>query len=446
LPPFFSNRRRFLGTTAALAAAAFPVSGCVQLANQPRFDWTLHSPDEVGISRAGLERVRAAIQKHLDAQEQTGAVVAISRHNKLFWYEAMGTRDPATGDPMRKDDIFRMMSGSKHVTAIAVLMLVDAGRLSLDDKVSRFIPSFANPRVALGMPVGWQAALADPSLRVKFAEKVKVGPADREITVGDLLTHTSGLMSVAPSGLPSMLLHPDAVPTPRDTLASFTERLGSTTLDFQPGSRFAYSPLAGFDVLLRIVEIVSNQPAADFMRERLWAPLDMRDTYYAIPAEKRSRLVPLYERKEGQWRTASALYGLGETLTYPSGAAGMVSTARDYLQLEQMLLRGGELNGHRILRPETVARMARNHVGTKFEEWAPGTTSGMGFGLGVGVTVSPEIADWGRGRGAFGWGGAYGTESWVEPETGMAVVYLVQQSVRPALVDFQKALRDAVAA
>lgn len=409
-----------------------------------RFDWRLHRPEEVGMSDAGLQGIRAAVQKHIDNHNLAGAVTVVARHNKLVWYEAQGVRDPQTMEPLRKDDLFRMMSSSKPVTAVAVLMMLEAGKLSLDDKVSRFIPSFANPRVAVA-PEGWEKTLGDPSARAQMLAKVQLVPASRELTVKDLLTHTNGLGT---GGAGSMLRKTPW--RPEGTLGDYVSRIGSLPLDFQPGSRFSYSPIDGFDVLLRLVEITSRVPADVFVRERILQPLDMRDTYYNVPITKTDRLVKLNEWKEGKWQPAATLLGNGP-MTYFSGAGGLISTAHDYMQFEEMLLNLGQLNGRRLLTPETVSLMASNHVGDLYKNAIPGfpaLTAGRGFGLGVSVTLEPEVAKTGRGRGAFGWNGAYGTDSWADPELGVAAAFFVQQPSFPSTMmagaDFQKAVRAAI--
>ncbi|MEO7383307.1 MAG: serine hydrolase domain-containing protein [Novosphingobium sp.] len=396
------------------------------------------------MSSAGLEGVRAAVQKHIDNHNLPGAVTVVARHNKLVWYEAQGVRDPQTMEPLRKDDLFRMMSSSKPVTAVAVMMMLEAGKLSLDDKISRFIPSFANPRVAVP-PEGWEKAMAYPAARTEMLAKVQLVPALRELTIKDLLTHTNGLGTGGPG---TMLGN---VPwAPDGDLADYVTRLGRMPLDFQPGSRFSYSPINAFDVLLRLVEITSGVPADVFVRERILQPLDMHDTYFRVPSAKMPRLVSLNEWKNDKWVPAAPLFGYGPT-QYCSGAGGLVSTARDYMQFEAMLLNRGALNGRRLLKPETVALMASNHVGDLYKKAIPAfpaITAGRGFGLGVSVTLEPELAKTGRGRGAFGWNGAYGTDSWADPEFGVTAAFFVQSpsfiATMMADADFQHAVRAAI--
>lgn len=426
-------RRDVLRLGAALALGAFTPKGLRAGTEDDRFDWTLREPEEAGMSRAGLEGIRAAIQMNIDDKVIPGAVTAVARNNKLVWFEAQGARDPESGSSMAKDDIFRMASSSKPVTAVATLMMMDEGKLSLDDKVGRFIPEFKDTKVAVAKP------------GAKDAKGVELVPADRDVTIKDLLTHTSGLMSFGDFLVPApgSLVNKVEV-KPGDTLADVIPRLGAAALDYQPGTKWRYSPLFGIDVLLRIVEVVSGQTADRFLQERLFEPLKMRDTYFNVPAEKEARVVNIYGRQSGKWKVEKHILGEGP-YTYLSGAGGLFSTAHDYLQFEAMLFNRGSLNGRRLLKPETVALMAKNHVGKLFAEWIPPITAGQGFGLGVRVVEDPAKGG-GLGVGSFGWGGAYGTESWVDPELGVAAALFIQVTPGPANLktDFQQAIRKAI--
>ena len=360
------------------------------------------------------------MQKDIDENHIPGAVTAIVRHNKLVWYEAQGWRDPIARIRMGKDDIFAMMSSTKPLTAVAVLMMLDEGKLSLDDKISRFIPTFKSPMVR---PAG-----------SKEQDQSKLIPAQRDLIIKDLLTHTSGLSG---KGSPQLKLD--------ETLADRVPPIGALPLDFQPGTKWNYSPLDGMDTLLRIVEIVSGMPADIFLKERLFQPLDMRDTAFNVPPEKRVRMVPLFARDKTEWKPKTRMLGDGNNSKYFSGAGGLFSTVHDFINFEMMLLNGGTFNGSRVLRKETVALMTRNHVGSLFAEWIPIVTAGKGFGLGVGVVEDEAKAD-GRGRGAFGWGGAYGTESWADPKLDSVAAMFIQvaSGAGRSIGDFQKAIRSAI--
>lgn len=448
------NRRTMLAMGSSLAAGC--ASGAPWSGGSDNFSWSIASPEAAGVSPAGLDNLRATIRQNLEARRELSVVAAVARRNNLFLYEAFGVRDPVTAEPARRDDIHRMMSTTKEVTAIAVLMMADAGKLGIDDKVSRFIPAFADQQVAVPPP-DYDPAATDPEKLAAFAQNAKLVPANREITIRDLLTHTSGLGGYNLTGVPCIgsLVKPVNRRT-GDTLADYVSRLGGSVLDFQPGERWAYSGLNGPDVLLRIVEIVSGQPADAFLRERLFEPLDMRDTFFQVPAEKLDRLIPLYERREDAWKQGVALYG-GPTPNavypgpqYTSGSAGLFSTAYDFMQLQAMLYNRGSLNGRRVLTPASVAAMSTNQIGDKYAVVMPvfpdglPRTAGMGFGFQVSVTLDPDASMSGRGKGSFGWDGAYGTDGWVDPEHDLFAVYFVQQSSWPARTAFQRALRDAL--
>jgi CubicO group peptidase (beta-lactamase class C family) len=390
------------------------------------------------MTRAGLDGVRASVQTHIDSNQLSGAVTAIARHNKLVWFEAQGVRNTQTADPMRRDDIFRLASSTKPVVAASILILMDEGKLSIDDKVSRFIPTFANPKVAVA-PEGAEKALFNPALRAELKAQVKLVPADREITLKDLLTHTAGLGTIFGLG--------DSPQIKADqTLADRVPLIGNMPLDFQPGAKWSYSAVDGFDVLLRVVEIVSGLPGDEFMRRRIFEPLEMTDTGFHVSADKRERVVYLSKRQNNAWTAGDDMLGSGDpAMRYLSGAGGLLSTARDYMQFQAMLLNRGELNGRRILKPETVALMSTNHVGSLFEQFTLFQRKGCGFGLGVGIVLDTVASGTGRGRGSFGWDGAYGTDGWVDPENDLAAVYFVQQNVRPTLLAFGTAIREAIA-
>jgi CubicO group peptidase (beta-lactamase class C family) len=275
-----------------------------------------------------------------------------------------------------------------------------------------------------------------------LANQVRLVPAERDITIRDLMTHTSGLSSGGAGRLVNTFEH-----GPSDTLAGFVPCLGKAALDFQPGSRWSYSPADGIDVLLRIVEIVSKTPAEIFLRERIHEPLNMRDTYFNVPPAKQSRILTLYAKQDGVWKPQRAAFG-NEPTRYISGAGGSMSTAHDYIQFEEMLLNKGELNGRRLLKPESVMLMSTNATGDMYHG-VFGDVKGTGFGLTVRVMKDPVAANSGRLPGAFGWYGAYGTTTWTDPADHMVAALMVQQSLRtvPTLLpDFEHAIRRAVIA
>lgn len=396
-----------------------------------RFSWKLAPPEAAGLTSAGLEGVRAAIQKGIDSKLISGAVSAVARHNKLVWFEAQGLADIEARKPMSRDSLFHMMSSTKVVTAVATLMMLDEGKLALEDPVSKFIPSFKGQKVAVARPGTTDLA------QVKFV------PAERDITIKDLLTHTSGLSTA--SAVPAIAeLRPKAARDKGGTLASVIPGLGALPLDYQPGTLFRYSPLDGMDTLLYIVELLSKTPADKFLKNRIFEPLNMRRSWFNVPQSEKRHLVKIYKAQNGNLAPQPWLFGEGP-FTYISGAGGLVSCAHDMLNFELMLLNKGSFNGKRLLKPETVELMSRNHVGSLFADWIPPITGGNGFGLSVRI-VEDEAKGMGRSKGAFGWGGAYGTETWVDPALDLAAVFLIQMESAPPTVqhDFARALRAAL--
>lgn len=383
-----------------------------------------------GMPGLGINGIRRAIDELIEKHTIPGAVSAVVHRGELVWYEAQGLRDPLVGMPMQRDDIFRIMSSTKPITAVATLMMVEEGRLALDDAVSRFIPSFVNPKIAV----------APPGTRDR--SKVQLLSADRDITVRDLLTHTSGL--VADASAPMSYLVNDLPAPPRGTLSQWVESLGSAALEFQPGTRWQYSPLAGMDTLLRLVEIVSGMPGDVFLRERIFEPLNMLDTFFEVPAAKRDRVVDIFSFSNGVWRPAKeTLIQRPPQVPLISGGAGLFSTVRDYMHFQLMLLNGGGFGGRRLLKPETVRMMSTDQVGGKFGKWLPPITQGYGFGLGVRVVEDPAAPPAnGRPLGAFGWPGAYSTDAFSAPSADMAAVIFVQ--VMPTNFDVGTAFGGAV--
>jgi CubicO group peptidase (beta-lactamase class C family) len=344
--------------------------------------------------------------------------------------------DLESKQPMRRDAIFRLASMSKPITGVAVLMLMEDGKLRLTDPVSRFIPALKHLTVAVPRP----GSPATIGRGVSPADVVfDVVSASREITVRDLLTHTSGLVSGGLGGSQATRLAPRG---PNDTLADYVPKLTTVPLDFQPGTLWRYSGQAGFDVLGRIVEVASGKSFDVFLKERLFDPLGMKDTGFFPSADNAARVATIYQRTEhGLERLTNQNQFTSHS--YFSGAAGLMSTAEDYAQVAQMLVNGGELHGRRYLSPRTVELMASNHVGDLFDGQF-GIAHGMAFGLSVQIVVEPAVAGLPVSSGAFGWRGAYGCDVSIEPKEQM--VSLVMLSTNNTVVhrDFHNAVRQAI--
>ena len=403
-------------------------------------------PDEVGLSAERLARIHEAVQRHIDAGSVSGAVTLVARHGKIAHIEAHGLMDLESKKAMPRDGIFRLASMSKPITAVAVMMMVEEGKVRLSDPVSRFIPEFKSMKVAVAKPnarSGGAAAPAGPGGpggRGGPPPEVDLVSATREVTIRDLLTHGSGLMS---GGLGNATAGPAAARGPNDTLATYIPKLGSVALDFQPGTLWRYSGLAGFDVLSRVVEIASGKPYDQFLRERLFDPLGMKDTGFAPTPAIQSRLVTLYRRGQNGLERLPDQNGLSSA-TYFSGAGGLMSTAEDYAQFGTMLVNGGELNGKRYLSPRTIELMASNHTGDMAGGQVGMSPHGIGFGLGVQVVEDPVAADRRVSKGAWGWAGAYGTNVHVEPTEDMVTIILMQTSTPALQRDFENAVAQAI--
>jgi CubicO group peptidase (beta-lactamase class C family) len=385
-------------------------------------------PESAGMSSERLERIHQAIQRHVDAGEISGAVTLVARRGRIVHFEAHGLADLESERPMTKDAIFRLASMTKPITSVAVLMLVEEGKIRLSDPVSRFLPEFENMKVSVVRGDVFGEALPD----------YYVIPADREVTVEDMLTHTSGLVSWRMLG--ARLAPPRA---PGDTLATYVPRLAAVPLDFQPGTRWEYSGSAAPDVLSRIVEIVSGMPYDEYLRTRIFKPLGMKDTFFYPPDNLRPRLPVLY-RKGPKGLEKSPQQDGFSSRTYFSGGGGLMSTAADYAQFAEMLLEGGALDGKRLLSPRTVELMATNHVGGMFNGKLGRPAHGMGFGLLVAVIQDHVAAGLAVSDGAFGWDGAFGTETWIDPKEKMIEIVMLQTQVAQAQRDFENAVRQAI--
>lgn len=410
--------------TALLALpAASPSAGAEQPSVRSSLPTT--QAEEVGLSTERLRRIHTTMQHYIDNGQIAGAVTLVARKGRVVHFQAHGLVDVESKKPMTTDTIFRMASSTKPVTAVAIMMLMEEGKVRLNDPVARFIPEFKDMKVAVTKP---------------GESEVELVPAKRAITIRDLLTHTSGLGSGGASSKEiSKLLR---AKKPTDTLADFIPRLATVPLDFQPGTQWRYSGLAGMDVLGRVVEIASGLTFDQFLRQRLFDPLGMKDTFFALPEDRQTRLAPTYRRTAKGLEKSDLLRGLfGKA--YFSGAGGLASTAEDYFRFAQMLVNGGRLNGERLLSPRTVELYSSNHVGDMFAGQL-GRPPGIGFGFGVEVVQDAVKAGWRRSNGSYGWDGAFGTTFIVDPKEQMVAVLMVQTPNRTLHRDFENAIRQAI--
>ncbi|MCK5377229.1 MAG: beta-lactamase family protein, partial [Acidobacteria bacterium] len=288
-------------------------------------------PEDESMSSEGLLEIDAVMQRYIDAGKIQGAVTVVARRGKVVHFKAHGLMDVEHDRAMEKDAIFRMASSSKPVLGVAAMMMIEEGLFKPTDEVAKYLPEFKNMQVAvLKEP-------EDKDVSPKWVARGKVPehrlvPAERPITIHDLLTHTAGLgtygLGIAVAEWPE--------PGPEDTLASMMPRYASMPLDFQPGTRWAYSAGAGLDVVARIIEIVTEMPYEDFLRERTFEPLGMTDTYFFLPPEKETRRVVIHglDAKSKGW---------GLETRYASASGGLSSTAEDFLRFEQMMAHKGTL-------------------------------------------------------------------------------------------------------
>jgi CubicO group peptidase (beta-lactamase class C family) len=363
-------------------------------------------PEDIGLSSERLQRIHEAVQRHIDAHDISGAVTVVARKGRLAHLEAHGLMDTDTKKAMSKDTMFWIASMTKPITGTAVLMLVEEGKIRLTDPVSKFIPEFRGMKVAVmqDRPAGPGAPPAAPGTGPLFYTV----PATREITIQDLLSHVSGLVS---GGAASAAELAKVARKPGETLADYIPRLGATPLDFQPGSRWSYSPGAGFETLGRIVEVVSGQTFDQFLRQRIFDPLGMKDITFHPAKEQLPRATTMYHRANNELTKVDTSARMNNT-SYFSGAGGLMSDAEDYLQFGQMLANGGALNGKRLLSPKTVELMSSIFA----PDTLPGRAKGRGFGLSVQVISDAIAANTRISNGSYGWDGAFGTHFWVDPK------------------------------
>lgn len=383
--------------------------------------------EDVGLSSERLKRIHETVMKRIDAGELAGAVTLVARRGRVVHHEAHGLMDLESKKPMTKDALFRLASSTKPITAAAILILLEEGKLRLTDPVSAYIPEFR----------GLKVAVEDPPASGRYYTI----PATRGITILDLLTHTSGLASGGLS-TPEMQKLQQAK-KPEDTLADFIPRPASLPLDFQPGTQWRYSGLAGFDALARIVEITSGMTFEQFLRLRLFEPLGMNDSWFTVPEKEVSRRATIYRRTPKGLEKSPPPAVLASS-AYTSGAGGLTMTADDYFQFAQMLCNGGQLNGKRILSPWTVQLMLSNNVGDLFNGQIGRSPKGVGFGLGGEVVVSGVDARLRKPDGSYGWDGAFGTYWWVNRKEQMVAILFVQTPGRAPHHDFDNAVSQAV--
>ena len=370
-------------------------------------------PVEAGFSEERLQRISPAMQKYIDENLTPGVLTAIMRKGKIVHLRTQGYMDVENEIPLQEDSIFRIASMTKPIASIALMILWEEGHFQLNDPVSKFIPSFSQTKVS---------STGDVSGKTGTLENPK-----REITIRDMLTHTAGL---ANSYIGNRQAYRRAMNLPRPkSNAEQIDRLSKLPLNYHPGEQWQYS--AATNVVGHLVEIISGQSLDIFLEERIFMPLDMKDTHFYLEDTKGGRLTAQYvPGKNNKIKLQDPGSEKSRWITSPrnifSGGGGLVSTARDYLRFQQMVLNAGELNGIRILAPSTVSLILENHT-DDLPIWLTGP--GTGFGLGYGVIVDRGKASTPLSEGSAYWGGAYCTISWIDREKDL--VGLMMTQVRP---------------
>jgi CubicO group peptidase (beta-lactamase class C family) len=381
------------------------------------------APESVGISSERLDRMHKNMQAFVDRHEAGGIVTLVAREGKVVDLQTFGFQDVGARKPMRTDTIFRIASMSKAITTVGVMMLYEEGKLSLTDPVSKFIPSFKNQKVISVAPNG----------------TVTTVPAQRDITIRDLLTHRSGLSYGFANNGPVGDAYrkggvSDGLTVTQGTLAENIDRLAAAPLVQQPGGPWHYG--LSTDVLGRVIEVVSGMSFDAYLRERILKPLAMNDTSFDVPDAKWARLAVVYAPDgSGGVRPMKDPETFVNTIMSPdayyrspkryfSGGAGLTSTISDYARLCQMLLNGGELDGSRLLSPKTVELMRTSHTS---DLPTGGGGPGSNFGLGFRITTDLGATQTLGSPGMYGWGGIYGTSFWIDPTERMLGVMMVQR-------------------
>ncbi|HKU16911.1 MAG TPA: serine hydrolase domain-containing protein [Steroidobacteraceae bacterium] len=363
-------------------------------------------PESVGMSSQRLGRLADGMRALVERNELAGVVTLVAKDGKVVEFEAAGKRDLASNAPLQKDAIFRIYSMSKPITGVAMMMLFEEGKWQLNDPVSKHIPEFANLKVAKVNPQ---------------TGAVTQVPPDHPMTMRELMSHSGGLTYGLFGSTAVDKMYTDVNLLDRDApLQAMIDKLAKIPLLHQPGERWHYS--VSVDVQGYLVEKLSGQPFPEFLEQRIFAPLGMKDTAFYVPAGKLDRFVSFYTYDKDRKFVPHPTPDYSQMPAMPSGGGGLVSTATDYMRFCQMLLNGGELDGRRLLSPLTVQLMRSNVLPASARTLSPGT----GFGLDFAVVEDPVAAGGYGGEGTFYWGGYAGTWFWIDPVYQLIVVGMIQ--------------------
>lgn len=389
-----------------LLAAAVAVGLCLAVTIAHAQELQRAIPEEVGLSTERLGRISERLKADVEKGTIPGAVLLIARQGQIAYFEAFGHQDPETKAPMARDSIFRIYSMTKPLTSVAIMMLVEEGKLGLDTPLARIIPAFAEQKVAgtAGEPV----------------------PARRPITIQDLMRHSSGITYGFFGEGAAKKAYVDAKILAGDfDNAEFAERIAKLPLAYEPGTTWDYSHST--DILGRVVEVVSGRSLYQFLRDRLLDPLGMNDTaFYVTDKQKQGRIAEPFKNDRSIGVDVD-FFDPRVAGKYESGGGGLTGTAMDYARFLQMMLNEGEYNDRRYLSPAIVDYMTSDHLGSLVKPgpyYLPGP--GYGFGLGFAVRIADGMAATPGSIGEYNWGGAGGTAFWVDPEQDMFVVFMMQ--------------------
>jgi CubicO group peptidase (beta-lactamase class C family) len=398
-----------LRLSVAFVAASFSAFVATSTHTAAQADLPFAKAEAVGMSSKRLERINAFIKDYVDTNQIAGAVTLVARKGKIVHFESQGWRYKEENQPMEKDAIFSLASMTKPIVSTALMMLWEDGRFMLDDPIAKWLPSYANKQVL------------DPLT----GRRVPAKP----VTVRHILSHTSGL-SLTATNTPTPLTDggetqaqtAPAPPARPKTLLEAVERAAGSPLAFQPGERWQYGSSTDFVAIL--VEKMSGLSIDQFVRERIFQPLGMRDTFYNVPREKVNKVAAIYRPDKDGKIALLRKPEYHEPTTYFPGVAGLNATAADYFRFSQMLLNGGEYNGQRLLGRMTVNMMITNQIGEGKPVYIRG--DGYGFGLGFGVLTNPAKAPDALSIGTFTWGGANGTLFWIDPQEDLIGIMMIQ--------------------
>ena len=373
------------------------------------------------------QEIQRTIDAYIQNQELAGGALLVRRDEEVLYENTFGYSNIAARQAIAKDSLYRLMSMTKPITAVAVMQLAEQGKIELDAPLNLYLHGFTDMRVVddkrYAYHEGMNALSLLPGLLTFRLKAPRTIPAERDITIRDLLCHASGLEQGI-YGLICMKLDKSK----RESLAALEKKYSTMPLDFQPGKGGGYSPLAGFDLLARVVEVVSGLPFDAYLQQNLFDPLGMQDTAFRLDDAQSARLVHVYKREKNRLQDVTdtaedmdSLLKRGEH--YTAGCGGLFSTLHDYDRFALMLLNGGEVDGVRVLQPETVRLM-----GQQGSPAYPDPDPGCAWGLGMKIRKDPQKAKSACTAGTFGWSGAFGTHFFVSPKDHLSAVWMMNRS------------------